>query len=60
MFVRSKPAANKNAKIIPTATANTGIAVDIIPTPKPEMITVAGPVSALCAIFCVGLYEWDV
>lgn len=32
----------------------TGTAVDIIPIPIPDMMTVAGPVSALFAIFLVG------
>ena len=31
-----------------------GTAVEIIPTPMPEMMTVAGPVWPLRAIFCVG------
>ena len=39
---------------------NTGIAVEIIPIPIPEIITVAGPVSELLAIRRVGLYECDV
>ena len=34
--------------------------VEIIPEPTPEMITVAGPVWELSAIFCVGLYECEV
>ena len=33
----------------------TGIAVEIMPEPTPAIITVAGPVCALPAIFCVGL-----
>ena len=35
----------------------TGMAVDIIPSPTPLMITVAEPVWALSASLRVGLYE---
>ena len=35
----------------------TGITVEIIPEPMPEIITVAGPVWALWAMFRVGLNE---
>ena len=40
-----------------TAMVITGMAVDIIPSPIPEIMTVAGPVCELCASLCVGLYE---
>jgi len=36
---------------------STGIEVDTKPVPIPDMITVAGPVSALAAIVFVGLNE---
>ena len=54
MFEISQLDANKNENIIPTATAITGIAVDNIPVPIPDIITVAGPVFVDSAIFCVG------
>ena len=38
-----------------SAIVTTGMAVEIIPMPMPEMMTVAGPVSALLAILRVGL-----
>ncbi len=34
--------------------------VDIMPTPRPAMITVAGPVLAAAAMLCVGLKEAEV
>lgn len=40
--------------MIATPIVMTGTAVEIIPTPMPEMMTVAGPVWPLRAIFCVG------
>ena len=43
--------------MIATAMVRTGIAVEIIPVPIPAIITVAGPVPALSAIFRVGLNE---
>ena len=59
-LVKSKPEAKRKDKIIPVATAITGIAVDIIPRPIPEIITVAGPVFPASEIRCVGRYDWDV
>jgi len=50
----SNPMAHKNAMIIAKAMVMTGIAVESIPKPKPEMITVAGPVCPLAATRCVG------
>ena len=38
----------------------TGMAVEIMPRPTPLMMTVADPVWALSASFCVGLKEWEV
>ena len=38
----------------------TGIAVDSMPRPTPEIITVAGPVLELSAKSLVGLYECEV
>ena len=40
---------------MPKTTANTGMVVDTIPKPIPEIITVAGPVLPLSESFCVGL-----
>ena len=37
-----------------TPIVTTGMAVEIIPEPTPAMMTVAGPVFELPAIFCVG------
>ena len=55
MLWMSKPVAQRKARTMATAIVTTGMAVDIIPMPIPEMMTVAGPVSALLAIFRVGL-----
>ena len=41
--------------MIAAPTVITGTAVEIMPTPTPEMMTVAGPVWALSAIRRVGL-----
>ena len=41
--------------MIATPIVTTGMAVEIIPEPMPALMTVAGPVWALPAIFCVGL-----
>ena len=46
--------ADINAKTIATLIVITGIAVEIIPNPNPEIITVAGPVFELSATLCVG------
>lgn len=43
--------------MIPVTTASTGMVVETIPSPIPEMITVAGPVFPLSANRCVGLYD---
>ena len=43
-----------------TTIVMTGTAVDIIPSPTPEMMTVAGPVLELSASLRVGLYECEV
>ena len=51
MCCTSKLIAHRKARMIATAIVITGIAVEIIPIPIPEMITVAGPVSELLAIF---------
>ena len=51
----SKPVAQRYARTIAAPIVTTGIAVEIIPEPTPAMMTVAGPVLALPAIFCVGL-----
>ena len=40
---------------MPTTTAMTGMAVESIPSPMPEMITVAGPVLPLSLRRLVGL-----
>ncbi|MPM53860.1 hypothetical protein SDC9_100630 [bioreactor metagenome] len=45
---------------MPTTTAKTGIAVDNIPNPIPEIMTVAGPVLPLSARYLVGLYDCEV
>ena len=54
-FVKSNPEANKKEQIIPTTTASTGMAVESIPSPRPEIITVAGPVSPALETNWVGL-----
>jgi hypothetical protein len=54
-FVKSNPEANKKEQIIPTTTASTGMAVESIPSPRPEIITVAGPVSPDSETSRVGL-----
>ena len=41
--------------MMPMTTAMTGITVDIIPNPMPEIMTVAGPVKPALATFFVGL-----
>lgn len=46
--------------MIPTTTANTGMAVDNIPSPNPEIMTVAGPVSPDSDTRCVGLNDCEV
>jgi hypothetical protein len=50
-FAVSNPIAHKKAKIIAAAIVMTGMAVEIIPRPIPEIITVAGPDAELFAIF---------
>ena len=59
-LLTSKPIAQRYAKIIATPIVMTGTAVEIMPRPRPEMITVAGPVLELSATFCVGRYDCDV
>ena len=59
-FEKSNPEANRKDRIIPMTTEITGITVEIIPIPRPEMITVAGPVSELLAILWVGAYSSEV
>ena len=54
-FAKSKPDANQYDNIIPVTTAITGIAVETMPKPTPEIITVAGPVLPLSDNFLVGL-----
>ena len=39
---------------MPHTTANTGMVVEIMPKPSPEMMTVAGPVFPLSASCWVG------
>ena len=46
--------ADKLAKNMIAAIVNTGRATDSIPTAKPDIITVAGPVSPSLAIFRTG------
>ncbi len=53
-FEKSKPDAKRNERMVPAETAATGMAVEIMPVPMPEMMTVAGPVWAWAAIFLVG------
>ncbi|OAV70732.1 hypothetical protein Barb7_03242 [Bacteroidales bacterium Barb7] len=55
VLLKSKPEANRNEQIIPTTTDSTGIAVESIPKPSPEMMTVAGPVCPAADTSCVGL-----
>ena len=43
----SNPVAKRKARMMATAIVITGTAVEIIPMPRPEMMTVAGPDSAL-------------
>ena len=57
ILLKSKPEAKRKELVIPTTTANTGTAVDNIPKPKPEMITVAGPVKPDSDTFLVGLND---
>ena len=45
---------------IAITTTTAGISVLSIPSPKPPIITVAGPVSACCANFLVGLNSNEV
>ena len=52
--------ANPTAKDIPTTTANTGIMVEAIPSPRPPIMTGPAPVSAFSAIRRVGLYSAEV
>ena len=55
ILAKLNSAANRNESIIPATIVSTGMAVEIIPVPIPFIITVAGPVSELLAISCVGL-----
>jgi hypothetical protein len=52
--------AHKNAIKMARVMVITGMAVDTIPRPMPEMTTVAGPVFELSDTLWVGLYEWEV
>ncbi len=45
---------------MPATTEMTGMAVETMPRPTPEIITVAGPVWPLSASVLVGLYDCDV
>ena len=45
---------------MPITMATTGTTVESMPVPRPEMITVAGPVVALSAMPLVGAYSWEV
>ena len=54
-LLKSKPEAKRNEQMIPATTASTGMAVDSMPSPKPEIITVAGPVSPASETRWVGL-----
>ena len=55
MLPISNPVAERNDMSIAKTMVNTGIEVDMNPVPRPEMMTVAGPVFALSAILIVGL-----
>ena len=57
---KSKFDAKRYEKVMPNTTAITGIAVDIIPMPRPEMITVAWPILAASLTRRVGLLECEV
>ena len=60
MFATSNRMAHRKASTIATQIVITGIAVESIPSPIPEIITVAGPVFELSATFRVGLYDCEV
>ena len=52
--------AHRYDRMIATPIVMTGMAVEIIPRPIPEIMTVAGPVFALSAMRRVGRYECEV
>ena len=56
----SNPPANVKASMMARMTVSSDIQVDFIPSARPAMMTVAGPVSALSATSRVGLKSYPV